>query len=117
MIRNEVPVTVIESDDPLITLHITQTDENGVTTNYDFTGVAELAFIVKSGVSDETAIKTYTMTGGDITVGTPATSGKASVQLAAADLGATAVKRYKFRARRGTRWDTLMAGPFIIQNT
>lgn len=119
MIIEETPIKMIENNDPVKLLHI-EVIQNGVKSNYDFTGVTEVKFRAKTGVAvaDTAEFINYSSIGGTpkVTVVAPATAGKVQVAITGADIPKPGVHRYRLDAIKSGKTETLMHGPFIVEN-
>jgi len=118
MIRDEVPITVIEGNDPLLAIHVDQETTAGVVSSYDFTAATEIKFVIKKGVAvaDAQALASYTKTLAQVVVVGSPSAGNLTVQILAAALATPGVYRYRLDVTKAGKIETIMMGPFIIQN-
>lgn len=117
MIKAEVAIRVAENNDPLLRLKITTVDRSTspvTRESYDFTGATEVEFIIKDGVTSADDV-VYDLTSG-ITIVLPATDGRVDVQVDAADVAEAKNRRYRLDVVKASKRETVMAGPFIVQN-
>lgn len=116
-IREDVIVKVMENDDAVVRLHIDR-DTGGAVAPVDFTGAEQITFLFKKGkdTPDSDAYGTYTLTGGQVFVVGDPTNGDLSVVTSKLD-NRTGSHRYKVILRKAGRDETIMAGPYVVENT
>lgn len=119
MVRDEVTISVFEGNDPLIALHVDAEDAAGAITSYDFTGVDEVEFLIKTGVAapDADPIALYTLSNEKVLLGVPPTNGNLTVQIDGTDTqDIPGSFRYRVDVTKNGKKETVMLGPFLVLN-